>query len=38
VTGVVTVPSSEGTVLIDYRLQTLTGVELAAARRAGSPS
>jgi len=38
VTGVVTVPSSEGTVLIDYRLQTLTGVERAAARRAGSPS
>jgi hypothetical protein len=37
VTVVVTVPSSEGTVLIDYRWETLTG-ELAAARRAGSPS
>jgi hypothetical protein len=35
---VVTVPSSEGTVLIDDRWQTLTGVGLAAARRAGSPS
>jgi hypothetical protein len=31
-----TVHSSEGTVLIDY--QTVTAVELAAARRAGSPS
>jgi len=36
VTGVVAVPGSEGTVLIDY--QTVTAVELAAARRAGSPS
>jgi hypothetical protein len=30
------VPSSEGTVLIDY--QIVTAAELAAARRAGSPS
>jgi hypothetical protein len=38
VTVVMTVPSSEGTLLIDYQWQTLTGVERAAARRAGSPS
>jgi integrase len=31
-------PSSEGTLLIDYQWQTMTGVERAAARRAGSPS
>ena len=31
-----TVPNSEGTVLIDY--QTVTAAGLAAARRAGSPS
>jgi hypothetical protein len=36
VSVVMTVHSSEGTVLIDY--QTVTAVELAAARRAGSPS
>ena len=36
VTVVMTVPSSEGTVLIDY--QTVTAAGLAAARRAGSPS
>jgi hypothetical protein len=33
-----TAHSSEGTVLVDYRWQTLTGVERAAARRAGPPS
>jgi hypothetical protein len=33
-----TVHSSEGTVLIDYQCETVTGVELAAARRPGSPS
>ena len=33
-----TVHRSEGTVLINYQWQTLTGVELAAARRAGPPS
>jgi hypothetical protein len=31
VSVVVTVPSSEGTVLIDYQWQTLTAAELAAA-------
>jgi hypothetical protein len=31
-----TVPNSEGTVLIDY--QTVTAAELAAARRAEPPS
>ena len=36
VSVVMTVPNSEGTVLIDY--QTVTAAELAAARRAGSPS
>jgi hypothetical protein len=36
VTVVMTVHSSEGTVLIDY--QTVTAVELAAARRAGAAS
>jgi hypothetical protein len=36
VTVVMTVPSSEGTVLIDY--QTLTAAGLAAVGRAGSPS
>jgi hypothetical protein len=36
VTVVMTVPNSEGTVLIDY--QTVTAAGLAAARRAGSPS
>jgi hypothetical protein len=35
---VMTVHRSEGTVLINYQWQTLTGVELAAARRAGPPS
>jgi hypothetical protein len=36
VSVVMTVRSSEGTVLIDY--QTVTAAGLAAARRAGSPS
>jgi hypothetical protein len=34
---VVTVRGSEGTVLIDYQWQTMTGVERAARRRAGPP-
>jgi hypothetical protein len=38
VSVVMTVHGSEGTVLINYQWQTLTGVELAAARRAGPPS
>jgi hypothetical protein len=38
VTVVMTIPSSEGTVLIDDRWETLTGVELAAVLRAGPPS
>jgi hypothetical protein len=38
VTVVMAVPSSEGTVLINYQWETVTGAELAAARRAGSPS
>jgi hypothetical protein len=38
VSVVVAVHGSEGTVLIDYRWETLTGVELAVARRAGSPA
>jgi hypothetical protein len=38
VTVVMTVHSSEGTVLINYQWQTMTAAELAAARRAGSPS
>jgi hypothetical protein len=33
-----TVHSSEGTVLIGYQWETLTGVERVAARRAGPPS
>jgi hypothetical protein len=33
-----TVHGSEGAVLIDDRWETMTGVGLAAARRAGSPS
>jgi hypothetical protein len=36
VTVAMTVPNSEGTVLIDY--QTVTAAELAAARRAEPPS
>jgi hypothetical protein len=38
VTVVMTVHSSEGTVLINYQWETVTGAGLAAARRAGSPS
>jgi hypothetical protein len=38
VSVVMTVHGSEDTVLINYQWQTLTGVELAAARRAGPPS
>jgi len=38
VTVVMTVPNSEGTVLIDYQWERVTAAELAAARRAGSPS
>jgi hypothetical protein len=38
VTVVSTVHGCEGTVLIDYRWQTMTAAELVAARRAGSPS
>ena len=38
VTVVMTVHSSEGAVVIDYQWETLTDVELAAARRAGPPS
>lgn len=38
VTVVMAVHSSEGTVLINYQWETVTGAGLAAARRAGSPS
>jgi hypothetical protein len=38
VTVVMTVRSSEGTVLIDYQWETMTAAELAAARRAGPAS
>ena len=38
VSAVVAVPSGEGTVLIDYQWATMRAAELAAARRAGSPS
>jgi hypothetical protein len=35
---VMTVHRSEGTVVIEYRWQTVTAAGLAAARRAGPPS
>jgi hypothetical protein len=38
VSVVVTIHGSEGTVLINYQWETVTGAGLAAARRAGSPS
>jgi hypothetical protein len=38
VTVVMTVHGSEGTVLIDDQWEAVTDVELAAARRAGSPA